>query len=202
METKEKLSISRRQQIHSAALICFARKGYHQATMDDIVAESGLSKGTLYWYFPSKKELFLSLLDETMGQYVAYWQMVGDQQDLGAVQKLESILSLFRTEMDQMSSIVDLILEVWALLRHDDDIAGRFVDYYLPSIDLIADIIAGGVEKGVFEVDSPKEAAMVVMSLFDGLLLAMSTGLAIGEWHRIHETAVKMVLKALGMKDE
>jgi AcrR family transcriptional regulator len=45
-----------------AALACFARKGYHNTTMDDIVAESGLSKGTLYWYFKSKDDLFLSLV--------------------------------------------------------------------------------------------------------------------------------------------
>ena len=38
----------RRAQILQAALTCFARKGYHLTTMDDIVAESGLSKGSLY----------------------------------------------------------------------------------------------------------------------------------------------------------
>jgi len=62
MSTKEITTAERRQQILSAAMNCFLAKGYHRATMDDIVAESGLSKGTLYWYFKSKKELFLALV--------------------------------------------------------------------------------------------------------------------------------------------
>ena len=52
MPTKEEMATAeRRQQILSAAMTCFIAKGYHRATMDDIVVESGLSKGTLYWYF-------------------------------------------------------------------------------------------------------------------------------------------------------
>ena len=44
-----------------AAEKVFARKGYNGASMDDIVEESGLSKGALYGYFKSKEDLFLAL---------------------------------------------------------------------------------------------------------------------------------------------
>lgn len=47
-------SAARRQQIIDAAYRCFARKGFHQATMRDIYAESGLSVGAVYHYFSSK----------------------------------------------------------------------------------------------------------------------------------------------------
>lgn len=50
-------------EIQGAALKCFSQKGYHETTMDDIVAESGLTKGGIYWYFKSKRDIFLSLLD-------------------------------------------------------------------------------------------------------------------------------------------
>jgi AcrR family transcriptional regulator len=52
----------RRQDILNAALTCFARRGFYQTTMDDIVAEAGLSKGGVYVHFDSKKALFQSLL--------------------------------------------------------------------------------------------------------------------------------------------
>ena len=42
--------------ILAAASACFSRKGFHRTTMDEIVAESGLSKGTLYWYYKSKNK--------------------------------------------------------------------------------------------------------------------------------------------------
>jgi AcrR family transcriptional regulator len=47
-------SAARRQQIIDAAYRCFARKGFHQATMRDIYDEAGLSPGAVYHYFPSK----------------------------------------------------------------------------------------------------------------------------------------------------
>lgn len=47
-------SAARRQQIIDAAYRCFARKGFHQATMRDIYAEANLSPGAVYHYFGSK----------------------------------------------------------------------------------------------------------------------------------------------------
>jgi AcrR family transcriptional regulator len=47
-------SAARRQQIIDAAYRCFARKGFHQATMRDIYEEAELSPGAIYHYFPGK----------------------------------------------------------------------------------------------------------------------------------------------------
>ena len=50
-------------QILDAAMHVFVKSGYSKTTMDDIVEISGLSKGALYHYYKSKKDLFLSLID-------------------------------------------------------------------------------------------------------------------------------------------
>tara|TARA_B100002052_G_C15492350_1_gene423448 strand:- start:234 stop:419 length:186 start_codon:yes stop_codon:yes gene_type:complete len=54
---------NRKNQILNAAFEVFVRKGYAKTTMDDIVVVSKLSKGALYHYYKSKKELFLGLID-------------------------------------------------------------------------------------------------------------------------------------------
>lgn len=54
---------SRRDQILSAATVCFARKGCAQATMQDVAAEAGLSVGALYRYFPGKDDLIASVFE-------------------------------------------------------------------------------------------------------------------------------------------
>ena len=46
--------------IVAAAVRVFAEKGYHGATMQDVVRESGLSIGAMYTYFKGKDELFLA----------------------------------------------------------------------------------------------------------------------------------------------
>jgi AcrR family transcriptional regulator len=53
-----------------AAARVFAEKGFRAATVDAVVAEAGLSKGTFYWNFSSKEDLFLSLLDERVDRPV------------------------------------------------------------------------------------------------------------------------------------
>ncbi|MBI5838586.1 MAG: TetR/AcrR family transcriptional regulator [Chloroflexi bacterium] len=52
-----------RSRILEAAVTVFASKGYHDTKVDDIVAESRTSKGSFYFYFPSKQDIFLALVD-------------------------------------------------------------------------------------------------------------------------------------------
>lgn len=54
---------ARRQQIIDAAWACFARKGYHQTTMQDICEESGLSPGAIYRYFAGKEAIRTAVWD-------------------------------------------------------------------------------------------------------------------------------------------
>lgn len=53
-----------RGKILDAALGIFASKGYHDTRMDEIVGESGTSKGSIYFHFPNKERLFLALVDQ------------------------------------------------------------------------------------------------------------------------------------------
>ncbi|MEE8474443.1 MAG: helix-turn-helix domain-containing protein, partial [Myxococcota bacterium] len=59
-----------------AALHCFAGKGFHAATMDDLVRAAGLSKGSLYWHFDSKEEVFLALFDAFALELYGQWDVV------------------------------------------------------------------------------------------------------------------------------
>ena len=68
MSPRADVSIERRAQILDAATTVFARKGFDAASMDEIVTESGWSKGALYWYFKSKDEIITALLDRFFGQ--------------------------------------------------------------------------------------------------------------------------------------
>jgi TetR/AcrR family transcriptional regulator, fatty acid metabolism regulator protein len=63
MQSLEKQTEVTRQRIVEAALDVFAKKGYHEATMDEIASVSQVSKGGLYFHFPRKQDLFLALAD-------------------------------------------------------------------------------------------------------------------------------------------
>jgi AcrR family transcriptional regulator len=61
---------ARRRQLLGAARDVFVAQGYHQAAMDEIAERAGVSKPVLYQHFPGKLELYLALLDESVGELV------------------------------------------------------------------------------------------------------------------------------------
>ncbi len=67
--TRHRTKEERRDQIISAAISCFSEKGYYEASMDDIAKEANLSKGSLYWHFKSKRELFQSLVERWLQEF-------------------------------------------------------------------------------------------------------------------------------------
>src|SRR6516225_286635 len=62
--------LARRRQLLDAAREVFVARGYHAAAMDEIADRAGVSKPVLYQHFPGKLELYLALLDESVGTLV------------------------------------------------------------------------------------------------------------------------------------
>src|SRR5438876_3817962 len=66
-----------RARLLAAAERVFARRGYYAATLDEIAAEAGFTKGALYYNFASKEELFLALLDQHIESRIALLHELG-----------------------------------------------------------------------------------------------------------------------------
>jgi AcrR family transcriptional regulator len=60
-----------RELLLDAAAGLFAARGYHRTTIEDVVAEAGVAKGTVYWYYRSKKALFLAVIERAGEVYRA-----------------------------------------------------------------------------------------------------------------------------------
>jgi AcrR family transcriptional regulator len=199
MTTKEKATAERRQQILTAAMTCFIRKGYYRTTMDDIVAESGLSKGTLYWYFKSKKELFLALFSSITQQLESGWQAQIDDPRLTATEKLRLSIALFRVELSEMVPFIGIMLEAWTMTRHDPDMDKLVRDMYAPYLAIMSSIIAEGIASGEFEADSAETTAKVIMILYDGLTLAKALEPFDADWDQLLDAAESLLFRGLGV---
>lgn len=197
---KPDVSAERREQIFQAAMLCFSRKGYHQTTMDDIVAESGLSKGALYWYFKSKKELFLSLVNEFMAQFGKEWESVAAIEGNSATDKLRASLALFQAGMGQMIPFFGVMMEAWALTRHDEDVESLMSEFYKPYVEIMSGIIEEGVASGEFLIRSTQATSLLILILFDGITLAMAAGILEHDWDEVIDAAEELILRGLGVK--
>jgi AcrR family transcriptional regulator len=158
----------RREQILQAALGCFSAKGYHAATMDDLVEASGLSKGSLYWHFKSKQEVFLALFDAFCAELFAAW----DADAEGGLEGLDLLLHQGQTAMERLSSQRAFLLAWGEFLTHP--IAReRMASIYRESRRRIAAVLRGAVEAGQVR-DLPVEGVAVALTAaVEGTLLQL-----------------------------
>jgi AcrR family transcriptional regulator len=101
--------LSTRDRILDAALSVFAGKGYHGATVDDIVRASATSKGAVYHHFPNKEAVFVALVDaftERLAAGVA--SVISSRQ--GALAKVEGALTAALSTFRDNERLARLIL--------------------------------------------------------------------------------------------
>ena len=72
----------RKDQILRAALAVIIKNGYERSRMDDVVQESQLSKGAIYWYYKSKKDMYLDLVNFWVLRYSATINHLAERIDL------------------------------------------------------------------------------------------------------------------------
>lgn len=200
MSPKQDVSAERRKQIYEAAMTCFNRKGYYQTTMDEIAAESGLSKGALYWYFDSKKELFISLLQDILDPIGLEWEAIAADKTRTATEKLRLIVAVFRAQFDEMVGIFGVVIEAWAQTHFDEDMKEIIRGFYKPYLALMDHSIREGVSSGEFRVKNVPAASAVILTLFDGLTLAFGAGLLDLSHDDLLDAAEIMVFRSLGVE--
>lgn len=168
MPPRPDVSAERRAQIIEAALACFTRKGYNNTTMDDIVAESGLSKGSLYWYFKSKDELFEAAM-------MSVFTNVGEQA-FAALESCTTTADQLRALAQVTASVGKMIvgyfglfLEFWASSQRREESAQLWVDMLVQYKDLLVQVIEEGVEKGELKPVDAEPLVWAMLAAYDGL---------------------------------
>ena len=199
MSPKPDVSAERKQQIYEAAVACFGRQGYHLTTMDDIANEAGLSKGSLYWYFDSKKALFIAMFREVMEQFELTWEAVAASND-SATEKVLAMLSLLRGEFKEFASFFGVMMEAWAQTLHDEDVVELLNDFYQPYVRLMTQIIEQGIANNEFRVTNVEATTLVLLSMFDGVTLAIGMGVFNYDWDELFDAVSELTLRGLGVE--
>ncbi|MCB9422483.1 MAG: TetR/AcrR family transcriptional regulator [Ardenticatenaceae bacterium] len=200
MSPKPDVSAERKQQILEAAVTCFGRQGYHLTKMDDIAAEAGLSKGSLYWYFNSKKALFIGLFREIMGQFEQVWEAVIADENSSAAEKIMNTLAVFRSEFKEFASFFGVMMEAWSQTLHDDDVVELMDQFYQPYVNMMRQIIEQGIAENEFRVTNVEATTLVLLSMFDGVTLAIGMGIFNYDWDALFDAVTEVTLRALGVE--
>lgn len=92
-----------RSRIIGKAKDLFLRKGFSKVTMDDLVRELGISKKTIYKYFPAKDDLIVAVLDTHIQKVSIEIQKIVNDPSSGFIEKLSSLWEFIGNMLTEMS---------------------------------------------------------------------------------------------------
>jgi len=156
----------RRTEILDAAERCFARAGFHRASMHDICGEAAMSPGNLYRYFPSKEALIAGICERNRTDAVASFALVDSAPDF-----FEGLAGLARHHLvGRTDAEVGLCAEIMAESRRHPDIAKLYQGIEHDIKERIAAMLRNAAERGEIRSDLDVDAAAtVLMVLGDGM---------------------------------
>ena len=154
--------------ILDAAYEVFVGKGYSDTTMDDIVKKAQLSKGAIYWYYKSKKDIYLSLIDYWFNEYSAGVLKSLEDKDSSSEQ-LKSLFEYFVDQFDQNPDTFKIMVEFWRTSGLDVDFNNKLQEIYSQFLEYIIDIIKNGIESGEFKEVDPRITALSILINIEGI---------------------------------
>ena len=189
----------RRNQILDAATTVFVRQGFQHARMDDIVEESGLSKGTLYWYFKSKEDIINAILRRLFAG--ALESLASLLEAEGTVsERLVQLTSDRVTGMKRMSSLVPIIFEFYAVAVHQQWVKQFIGEYFKHFRGLLEDLIQQGIDRGEFYPVNTAETAISLASMYEGLTIHWLMEPETVQWDILSENSIPILLNGLKIR--
>src|SRR6059058_2844577 len=162
-------SLDRRTQILDAALVCFAKRGFHQASMHDISAEAGISVGLIYRYFENKEAVISAMADRHKKEISEMLERARQAPTL-----LESLEILFTAHCceDAPQVVSAFVVDLYAEASRNPRVADLVRDVLQSSMDGVTDLIARSPEgKNAAGGLTPKELSELIFAVARGMLM-------------------------------
>ena len=197
----KQITKQRQEQILDAALLVFSRRGFDGATIPDIAKEAGIAVGTIYNYYPSKRDLFVAAIAkciiEPFTKVIRHMAMEGDTSYISAI--MEDRLKL---GLENIGHFLPLLSEI----QRDPELRQRYTEQILqPIMAIMEKYYASRVEEGAFRDINPSIITRAIGGMVVGFMLLYSIE---GEKSPIHgidrkklaNELAELVLKGLQRK--
>ena len=170
---QKRLRVERKmEKISRSARRLFVERGFHGVAIPDIVADSGVSTGSIYRYYGSKVGLAQKLYEESLEQFCELLtERLGDQ--VGAYSRLKTVADLLLTLAAEDSVIVEFLF----LFRHQD-----FLDDYRPVLLnsfswMLYQIVEEGIIDGELSPGDPLIKSVAYLGVLTNSIQAFLSGL-------------------------
>jgi AcrR family transcriptional regulator len=162
-------NVDRPMQIIEAAIVCFAKRGFHQTSMHDISAEAGISVGLIYRYFANKEAVIAAMADRHKKHIQELLERAGQAPTL-----LESLEILFTAHCCEDSPKVQsaFVVDLYSEAARNPPVADMIRDVLETAIDGLTNLIARSpeVERTAHGL-APNEVAELIYAVARGMLM-------------------------------
>lgn len=165
----EPVALDRREQILEAAVICFAKHGFHQASMHDISAEADISVGLIYRYFQNKEAVIAAMADRHKKEINELVERARQAPTL-----LEALETLFTAHCceDSPKVISAFVVDLYAEASRNPQMADLVRDVLQTAMNGVIDVIARSPEiKNAAHRLTPTQMAELIFAVARGMLM-------------------------------
>jgi AcrR family transcriptional regulator len=200
--TPERRRAMTRQHLLEAAAIVFARKGFHESTLDEVAATAGFSKGAVYSNFKSKDDLFVELLDDRVNRQFAVVSEVLESGSHDKAEQFPRIREIFRSDMFWSEDFVALWMEFVLYARRNPEAQAKLAASIRRSRAQVQQLIE---HEHAVVGRSPKYAtrdlAEISLALFNGLgIVRLADPSAVTD--QMLDTTLTFLYDAMGVDGE
>ena len=164
-----------------------ARFGYRKMTVEDIAAETGIGKGTIYLHFSSKEEVVLSHIDRIVDRLKDQLKEFARSNATAAERLRLMLLTRVLFRFDSIQHYTQSLNDLLAALR--PGLLARRAQYFEAEARIFAEVLTAGLESGEFSFDDEHATAHALLQATNGLLPYSLSTTELGEREEVEQRA-------------
>ncbi|KXY11606.1 TetR/AcrR family transcriptional regulator [Bacillus sp. FSL K6-0067] len=188
----------RRKEILETAERLFITKGYTKTTVNDILKEIGIAKGTFYHYFKSKEEVMDEIIMRIIKEDVAKAKVIVSNPNIPVLEKLFRVLI---EQSPKSGDVKDKMIEQFHQPNNAEMHQKGLVQSIIHLSPVLTEILEQGIEEGIFSTSYPQETLELLLSsaqvIFDDGLFQWKPE----EMMRRVKAYIKMMEASVGAKE-
>lgn len=181
-----------KERIAEKARIIFEQKGYAGTSMEDIREASQISKGSIYYHFKNKEELFLYVVEQSSEQWRAMWEEQAKKVTT-ASEKLYLLAEYYASDMQK-----PLSLTVPEYMASENIDYRMLIELIQPEYQIFYQIIQEGISSNEFKSDrSTEDLAYILYSTLTGLSITQFAGYTNEQFLMLYRSAIDIFLQGI-----
>lgn len=169
---KEREYRQRRSAVLRAAELIFSKKGFHKSTMAEIAQIAEFATGTLYNFFKDKADLYITVIDEKSEELFQFIKKEIFSVRGSLEEKITLLIKAHLSFFEKNSNFFKIFLSQRAAFEGiaRDEIGEKIHKIYLRYVDMITEIIEGGIKQGELKGLNPREASYALLGMLNSII--------------------------------